>query len=127
MSGRGRGRGALARWEAAKTIRESSTRVGSSVLSLSREHESKPKVKQSPGDSVNNHTLARVTHIIDVEHFWAQTGKTEMIKSIFSDKNAIQKTRKRSKNCYQHLTTLVLCTSLYKISNSLFVLKSVVS
>lgn len=127
MSGRGRGRGALARWEAAKTIRESSTRVGSSVLSLSREHESKPKAKQSPGDSVNNHTLARVTHIIDVEHFWAQTGKTEMIKSIFSDNNAIQKTRRRSKNCYQHLTTLVLCTSLFQISNCLFVLKSVVS
>lgn len=98
MSGRGRGRGALARWEAAKTLRESSTRVGSSVLSLSREHESKLKVKQSPGDSVNSHTLARVTHIIDVEHFWAQTGKAETINTIFSDNIVIQKTRKRSKN-----------------------------
>ena len=80
MSGRGRGRGALARWEAAKTVGEGNTRVGSSAQvpfsKENREKEVKPQVKQSPGDHVKSDTLARVTHIIDVEHFWAQTGKT---------------------------------------------------
>lgn len=74
MTGRGRGRGALARWEAAKTSGESTSRVGFSVVPLSKENWEN-EVKQSPIDSIKSNTLIRVTHIIDVEHFWAQTGK----------------------------------------------------
>lgn len=70
MTGRGRGRGALARWEAAKTSGESTSRVGSSVFAISKtENWEEDVVKRPPS------TLARVTNIIDVGHFWAQTGK----------------------------------------------------
>ena len=76
MTGRGRGRGALARWEAAKTSGESTSRVGSSVVAISKaENWEAHQVKKTPGDSVRSVTLARVTNIIDVGHFWAQTGK----------------------------------------------------
>lgn len=76
MTGRGRGRGALARWEASnKTSGEGSSRVGSSrVFPLSKENW-EDEVRKSPQDSVKSNTVVRVTHIIDVEHFWAQTGK----------------------------------------------------
>ena len=76
MTGRGRGRGALARWEAAKTSGESTSRVGSSVFAISKtENWDEDVVKRPPSDSVRSDTLARVTNIIDVGHFWAQTGK----------------------------------------------------
>lgn len=79
MTGRGRGRGALARWEAAnKTSRVEGTttsRVGlSASFPLSKENW-EDEDRKSPGDSFKSNTLARVTHIIDVEHFWAQTGQ----------------------------------------------------
>lgn len=74
MTGRGRGRGALARWEAAKT--SGTSRVGSSVFAISKaENWEEHEVKKSPGGSARGDTLARVTNIIDVGHFWAQTGK----------------------------------------------------
>ena len=76
MTGRGRGRGALARWEAVKTSRESTSRVGSSVFTISKaENWEEDEVKKASDDSTRSDTLARVTNIIDVEHFWAQTGK----------------------------------------------------
>ena len=75
MTGRGRGRGALARWEAAKTSGESTSRVGSSVFAISKTENWEDVVKRPPGDSTRSDTLARVTNIIDVGHFWAQTGK----------------------------------------------------
>lgn len=76
MTGRGRGRGALARWEAAKTSGQSTSRVGSSVFAISKvENWEEDEVKKPLGDSTRSDTLARVTNIIDVEHFWAQTGK----------------------------------------------------
>jgi len=80
MTGRGRGRGALARWEAAKTSGESTSRVGSSLFAISKaenweEHEVKKPSEKPPGDSARGDTLARVTNIIDVGHFWAQTGR----------------------------------------------------
>ena len=75
MTGRGRGRGALARWEAAKTSGESTSQVGSSVFAISKEENWEAReVKKTPGDSARSDTLARVTNIIDVGHFWAQTG-----------------------------------------------------
>ena len=76
MTGRGRGRGALARWEAAKTSGESTSRVGSSVFAISKaENWEEHEVKKPPGDSARGDMLARVTNIIDVGHFWAQTGR----------------------------------------------------
>ena len=76
MTGRGRGRGALARWEAAKTSGESTSRVGSSVFAIPKaENWEEHEVKKPPGQPAKSDTLARVTNIIDVGHFWAQTGK----------------------------------------------------
>lgn len=78
MTGRGRGRGALARWEAANKTSgvegTSTSRVGLSAIPHSKENW-EDEDRKSPGDSIKSYTLARVTHIIDVEHFWAQTGK----------------------------------------------------
>ena len=78
MSGRGRGRGALARWEASKTSGE--TRIGSSstVFPRSTRENWEVEIKQEPDDNSRSETHIRVTHIIDVEHFWAQTGKLDL-------------------------------------------------
>lgn len=81
MTGRGRGRGALARWEAANTRGESTSRVGSSVFAISKaENWEAHEVKKTPGNSARSGTLARVTNIIDVGHFWAQTGSDDQLK-----------------------------------------------
>ena len=75
MSGRGRGRGALSRWEASKSSGEN--RVGSSptnVFPLSSKESWEDEVKQDPFDNSKSDKHIRVTYIIDVEHFWAQIG-----------------------------------------------------
>ena len=90
MSGRGRGRGALTRWEAKKPSGETSARVGSSAvgfpLSPKENWEDDEEAKQEPVATSRSNTHIRVTHIIDVEHFWAQIGKDYRVyKYIFLD------------------------------------------
>ena len=79
MSGRGRGRGALARWEASKIGGQTSSHVGSSapaaVIPLSPKENWEDEIKQEPEDTTKNDRHIRITHIIDVENFWAQIGK----------------------------------------------------
>lgn len=70
--GRGRGRGTLSMWGEASKPRRELRVVGSpanSVLLISRK-----EIKNEP-DGGQNDSHVRVTHIIDVEHFWAQIGK----------------------------------------------------
>lgn len=95
MTGRGRGRGALARWEAANKTSggEGTSRVGSSVFPLPKENWEN-EVKKTRGDSIRNDTLVRVTHIIDVEHFWAQAGKVLNNELYISGKNLFYTNRK---------------------------------
>ena len=79
MTGRGRGRGALARWEASKSGGENTTRVGSSasttVFPLSPKENWESDIRQLQGDTARDDRIVRVTHIIDVGNFWAQIGK----------------------------------------------------
>lgn len=83
MTGRGRGRGTLSKWGEASKPRGEPRVVGSSansVLPLSW------KEIKNESDDGRNDSHVRVTHIIDVEHFWAQIGKlfTTMICYIIS-------------------------------------------
>lgn len=79
MTGRGRGRGALARWEASKSVGENTTRVGSpismAVFPLSPKESWEDEIKKIQEDTTRDDRVVRVTHIIDVENFWAQIGK----------------------------------------------------
>lgn len=79
MSGRGRGRGALARWEASKTSSETKVGSSASVFPLSPKENWEDEIKL-PNDTSKIKVLphVRVTHIIDVEHFWAQIGKEDL-------------------------------------------------
>lgn len=84
MSGRGRGRGALARWEASKIGGLTSSHVGSSapaaVIPLSPKENWEDEIKQKPEDTTKNDRHIRITHIIDVENFWAQIGSVDELK-----------------------------------------------
>ena len=79
MTGRGRGRGALARWEASKSVGENTTRVGSpistAVFPLSPKESWEDEIKMVQEDTARDDRIVRVTHVIDVENFWAQIGK----------------------------------------------------
>lgn len=82
MTGRGRGRGTLARWEASKSAGEKAygtTRVGSpistAVFPLSPKESWEDEIKKIQEDTTRDDRIVRVTHIIDVENFWAQIGK----------------------------------------------------
>ena len=70
MSGRGRGRGTLSKWESSKPSGELGVGSSATVLSLPRK-----EIQHETSDICKSDTHVRVTHIIDVEHFWAQIGK----------------------------------------------------
>lgn len=88
MTGRGRGRGALARWEASKSVGENTTRVGSpistAVFPLSPKESWEDEIKKTQEDTTRDDRIVRVTHIIDVENFWAQIGKLYWTVKLYS-------------------------------------------
>ena len=87
MTGRGRGRGALARWEASKSVGENTTRVGSpfsTVFPLSPKESWEDEIKMLQEDTARDDRIVRVTHIIDVENFWAQIGKLKWNIKLYS-------------------------------------------
>ena len=88
MTGRGRGRGALARWEASKSAGVNTTRVGSristAVFPLSPKESWEDEIKKIQEDTTRDDRIVRVTHIIDVENFWAQIGKLKWIVKLYS-------------------------------------------
>ena len=81
MTGRGRGRGTLARWSTNTTLGKplaTEARAIASVQPLQSESvKSDPVETQLPPDDGRVECDSfdiRVTHVIDVEHFWAQLG-----------------------------------------------------
>lgn len=88
MTGRGRGRGALARWETSKSVGENTTRVGSpistAVFPLSPKESWEDEIKKIQEDTTKDDRIVRVTYIIDVENFWAQIGKLNWTVKLYS-------------------------------------------
>lgn len=85
MSGRGRGRGALARWETNKPGSDLSRAVAS-VSPLSKEKKAKGIVSHATINVADDfpevqqvkpslRTNIKIMQILDVEHFWARLGK----------------------------------------------------
>ena len=81
MTGRGRGRGTLAKWEASKSVGEDSFRSRDSDVSACSKENWEDEVTLDKQNKPRDNSDIRVTHVIDVEHFWAQVGKTNCCSS----------------------------------------------